>query len=168
MMKILFILLLTMSSWVKADEQNPSLFFLTAKYQPPFMQYLKGPEPYLSRPLLGTTASAKSFIHSIARLPLDRDGSPVLGCTGVAQVQEGSLAVSQFKVCIRSLDRVALYRNVELSQSQILAEEKIIRDRMEELKFASPRKAHGEVYWKSGAPAERPVFHPSTPQKAIP
>jgi hypothetical protein len=167
-MKILFILLLTMSFWVKADDQNPSLFFLTAKYQPPFMQYLKGPEPYLSRPLFGTTASAKSFIQSLGLLPLDRDGSPVLGCTGVAQVQEGSLAVSQFKVCIRSLDRVALYRNVELSQSQILAEEKIIRDRMEELKFSNPRKAHGEVYWKSGGPAEQPVFPPSTNKPVSP
>ena len=161
-MKILFILLLTMSFWVKADDQNPRLFFLTAKYQPPFMQYLKGPEPYLSRPLFGTTASAKSFIHSLARLPLDRDGSPVLGCTGVAHVEEGGLAVSQFKVCIRSFDRVALYRNVELPQSQILAEEKIIRDRMEELKFSTPQNANGEVYWKAGGPAEQPVLHPST------
>ncbi len=167
-MKILFILLLTMSSWVKADDQNPSFFFLTAKYQPPFMQYLSGPQPYSSRPLLGTTASAKSFIDSLGYLPLDRDGSPVLGCTGVAHVQEGSLAVSQFKVCIRSLDRVALYRNVELSQSEIFNEEKIIRDRMEELKFATPKKAYGEVYWKSGGPAEQPVIHPSTKKQLSP
>ena len=61
MMKILFILFLTMSSWFKADNQNPSFFFVTAKYRPPVVQYLKGLEPYLSHPLLETTASAKSF-----------------------------------------------------------------------------------------------------------
>ena len=94
------------------------------------MQYLKGPEPYLSRPLFGTTASAKSFIPSLAR--------------------------------------VALYRNVELPQSQILAEEKIIRDRMEELKFSTPQNANGEVYWKEGGPAEQPVFHPSTNKPVSP
>ena len=61
MMKILFILFLTMSSWVKTDNQNPGFFFVTAKYRPLVIQYLKGQEPYLFSPLLKTTASPKSF-----------------------------------------------------------------------------------------------------------
>lgn len=161
-MKTFFAFLLINFSVTYASEQNPTFFLLSSRYGQPFEQYLRGPQPYMARPIVGLTSEAKSFISFIPKLELQKDGTPVLGCTGISQVQGNTLAITKFKVCIRSIDRVALYRNRELSPSEIGQEERLIRDAMEELKFATPEATRGKVYWNKSGPAEVPVHHPST------